>query len=76
MSYKVTLSTEKCLGYRACEKVASSAFRVGDDNVVTLAEPINEPDDVLLKAARSCPYKVITVVDRESGDQLHPRSRK
>jgi ferredoxin len=70
---KVVVDAEKCQGYGACEKVSPDVFRLNADNKAESGDPAAAPEDVVLKAARCCPYRAITVTNAETGDQLIPR---
>ena len=50
-------------------------FRLNADNKSQSGDPTAAPDEVVLKAARCCPYRAITVIDAETGAQLIPRVR-
>ena len=72
----VVVDHGKCQAYGACVKVAPEVFRVerrqqGADS----GDPAAAPNEVVLKAARCCPYRAITVTDAETGAQLIPRVR-
>jgi ferredoxin len=71
-----TVNTEKCQSYGACMKNAPEVFQPDAENKAQVLDPRAAADETLLKAARSCPYKAITVVDEETGEQLHPRVKK
>ena len=71
----VTVDTGKCQGYGACMKVAPEVFRLNADNKAEPGDPAAAPDEVVLKAARCCPYRAVTVKDAETGAQLIPRVR-
>jgi hypothetical protein len=51
-------------------------FALGDDRKVRLVDPAGAADEVILKAAKGCPYRVIAVVDQQSGTQIFPPPRK
>ena len=70
-----TVNTEKCQSYGACMKNAPAVFKPDAENKAQVLDPQAAADEVLLKAARSCPYKAITIVDEATGEQLHPRVR-
>jgi ferredoxin len=72
---KVTVNVQKCQAYGACLKTAPEVFRLGADKKAEVLDPALAPDEVVLTAARSCPYRAITVIDAEAGTQLHPRMR-
>jgi ferredoxin len=71
-----TVDTEKCQAYGACMKSAPDVFKPDAEGKAQVIDPQAASDEALLKAARSCPYKAITVVDEATGEQLHPRVRK
>jgi ferredoxin len=71
----VTVDAGKCQGYGACVKVAPEVFRLNADNKAEPGDPAVIPDEVVLKAARCCPYRAVTVTDQETGAQLIPRVR-
>ena len=71
----VTVDKGKCQGYGACVKVAPEVFRLNADNQAEPGDPAAAPDEVVLKAARCCPYRAVTVIDAETGAQLIPRVR-
>jgi ferredoxin len=70
---KVTIDSGKCQGYGACVKVAPEVFQLNSDNKAASGDPAAAPDEIVLKAARCCPYRAVTVVDVETGAQLIPR---
>jgi ferredoxin len=72
---KVAVDTDKCQGYGACVKMASEVFRLNADNKAESGDPAAAPADVVLKAARCCPYRAVTVTNVETGEQLIPRIR-
>jgi ferredoxin len=71
----VTVNTDKCQAYGACMKTAPDVFKPDAESKAQVVDPQAAADETVLKAARSCPYKAITVVDEETGQQLHPRVR-
>ena len=68
---RVTVSPEKCQSYRRCNAVAPAVFGIGSDGKASVLHPQGAPDEEILRAARACPYRAITV-SRESGEQLFP----
>jgi ferredoxin len=72
---KVAVQTEKCQGYGACIKAAPDVFQLNAAGKAEPGDPAVAADEVVLKAARSCPYRAVTVTDAESGEQLIPRVR-
>ena len=71
----VVVDTGKCQGYGACVKIAPEVFRLNADNKADSGDPTAAPDEVVLKAARCCPYRAVTVKDADTGAQLIPRVR-
>jgi ferredoxin len=72
VSVRIDINREKCQSYKRCTVVAPAVFALGDDAKVTLLDAAGSERDVILKAAKSCPYRVITVSDAENGEQLWP----
>jgi ferredoxin len=70
---KVMVDTQKCQGYGACMKVAPGVFRPNAAGKAEPGDPAAAPDDIVLKAARCCPYRAVTVSDTKTGAQLIPR---
>jgi ferredoxin len=70
---KVVVDAEKCQGYGACIKVAPEVFRLSAAGKAEPGDPAVLPDEVVLKAARCCPYRAVTVTNSGTGAQLVPR---
>jgi ferredoxin len=49
-------------------------FALGSDAKAEVLDPHGAEDDVVLKAAKSCPYRAIAVFDETSGERRWPRS--
>jgi ferredoxin len=71
----VTVDTGKCQSYQRCSVVAPAVFGLGNDGKVRLIDAGGADDAVVLKAAKSCPYRAITVVDEATNEQLWPKAR-
>jgi len=71
----VVVDHGKCQAYGACVKVAPEVFRLNAANKAEFGDPTAAPDEVVIKAARCCPYRAITVTEAETGAQLVPRVR-
>jgi len=69
----VVVDHGKCQAYGACVKVAPEVFRLNAANKAEFGDPTAAPDEVVIKAARCCPYRAITVTEAETGAQLVPR---
>ena len=77
MTLRVTVDELKCQSYRRCTAVAPAVF--GISAASGKAEVLHGSDtsqDLIVQAARSCPYRAITVVDESAGLQLFPPVRK
>jgi len=77
MTLRVTVNELKCQSYRRCTAVAPAVFGIsaasGKAEVLHCSDTSQE---LIVQAARSCPYRAITVVDESSGQQLFPPARK
>jgi ferredoxin len=73
--FRIELNQAKCQAYGRCSAVAPASFVLGADRKVRLVGNDGSPDDVVLKAAKSCPYRVISIFDVDSGEQLFPKRR-
>jgi ferredoxin len=58
---RIAIDTSKCQAHQRCTVVAPAVFGLKAD------------DAPVLKAAKSCPYRAITVTDEASNEQLWPR---
>ena len=72
MPLRVTVNVAKCQSYRRCIAVAPAVFGIGKDEKAEVRHSAEVPRDILVKAARSCPYRAITVIDDDDGKQLFP----
>jgi ferredoxin len=72
MPIRVVVNTVKCQSYRRCTATAPAVFGIGKDGKAVVLHPADAPRETLLKAARSCPYRAITAIDEDSGQQLFP----
>jgi ferredoxin len=75
MPIRLSVNTAKCQSYRRCLAVAPAVFGIGKDGKAEVLHASDAPRDIGLKAARSCPYRAITAVDEDSGEQLFPPVR-
>lgn len=76
MSVRIALAKEKCQAFHRCTLVAPAVFALDSDEKVELADPAGAPDDVIVKAAKACPYRVIAVADAATGEQIFPVVRR
>ena len=71
----VTVSKQKCQVHGACLQNAPGVFRLGADGKAEAPDASAASDQVVLTAARGCPYRAITVTDTETALQIFPRVR-
>ena len=69
---RVSVNTTKCQSYKRCAAVAPAVFGIGEDGKATVLHAEGAPRDEVVKAARSCPYRAISVAVEETGEQLFP----
>lgn len=69
---RVSVNTKKCQSYKRCMAVAPAVFGIGDEGKATVLHSDGAPQDEVVKAARSCPYRAISVIAEETGEQLFP----
>jgi len=74
--FRIELNQAKCQSYNKCVATAPGIFELDENRKVRLADNGEVTDDVVVKAARNCPYRVITVVDSETGEQIFPTRRR
>ena len=77
MALRVTVNELKCQSYRRCMAVAPAVFGIdANSGKAEVLHGSDTPQDLTVQAARSCPYRAITVVDEATGMQLFPPPRK
>jgi ferredoxin len=74
--FRIELSQSKCQAYGKCAATAPAFFALDDSRKVSLVGNDETTDNLVVEAAKSCPYRVITVVDAESGGQIFPTRRR
>jgi ferredoxin len=74
--YRIELNQAKCQSYNKCVATAPGIFELDDSRKVRLVGEDETTDDVVVKAARGCPYRVISVVDSETGEEIFPKRRR
>jgi ferredoxin len=74
--FRFELNLSKCQAYGKCAAAAPDFFKIDDGRKVRLVGASESTDDTVVKAAKSCPYRVITVVDTVSNEQIFPVRRR
>jgi ferredoxin len=64
---------DKCKTYGRCLKVAPAAFSLDEQQKVDLLPDSNASVELLLRAAKGCPYRAIGLFDDTTGEQMFPR---
>jgi ferredoxin len=75
MTVRIEITKRKCQAFGNCLAKAPSVFALGDDRKVEVTNPAGASTDDIVRAAKSCPYRVIAVAD-ENGQPLFPPPRK
>jgi ferredoxin len=73
---RIDLAKAKCRSFGNCTKLAPEVFALDAEKKVRLVEGGTAPDETILKAAKSCPYRVVALVDEDTGEQVFPPVRK
>jgi ferredoxin len=74
--YRIERALAKCQAYGLCIKTAPGVFALGEDRKVSVIDPEGATDDIILKAAKGCPYRAIVLHDRETDAQIFPPPRR
>ncbi len=73
--YTIAVTREKCQGYGKCAHWAPETFSLDEANKVVLGDPdATEDGKMLVRAAKSCPYRVIAIGDEDG--QIFPPVKK
>jgi len=75
MSVRIEITKRKCQAFGNCLAKAPAVFRLGEDRKVEVIDPAGDSDESIVQAAKSCPYRVITVFD-PGGEQVFPAPKK
>ena len=70
---RITVDHAICMGNGQCVALAPEVFRHNEDRQSVVVDPAGAPEDVVLRAAGSCPTGAIAVVDAGTGETLFPR---
>ncbi|MBN1367864.1 MAG: ferredoxin [Dehalococcoidales bacterium] len=69
--YKVKVDRDLCIGIGNCVAIAPTVFQLDSDNKLLVIDPSSVTDEVLMKAASSCPENAILLED-DKGNQVYP----
>ncbi len=70
--YKVKVINDKCIAAASCVAIAANTFRLNEKNIAEVIAQNDDPDDLKLLAAQSCPTAAIIVTDTQTGKQVWP----
>ena len=70
LAIKIDLGT--CAAMGACQAIAPQVFHLGDRQKARVVDAAGAPIDEVLRAARCCPRKAITVIDQSTQARLYP----
>jgi len=68
MTYLPVIDDSACLAHGDCQELAPDVFLVED--VATVVGTATQ--ELLISVAEACPAGAISLIDRESGDQVYP----
>ena len=74
-SVRIEITKRKCQAYGNRVARAPLVFALGDDRKVELVNPEGASDEMIVQAAKSCPYRVIAVSD-SARQPIFPPPRK
>ena len=72
LDLNVTVDHAVCMGNGQCVFLAPDVFRHNENLQSEVVDPAGAPEELVLKAARSCPTGAIRVADGETGESLFP----
>jgi ferredoxin len=72
----IAIVAAKCQSDGKCLTIAPQVFSWTAERKAQVVDPSGAAEDIVLKAAKSCPYRAIVVTDQTSGTQLFPPPRK
>ncbi len=74
--FRIEIARGKCRSFGKCMAAAPEIFAFDEERKVRLVDGGTAADETILKAAKSCPYRVIAIVDGDTGAPVFPPGRK
>ncbi|HBY10317.1 hypothetical protein A2473_01430 [candidate division WWE3 bacterium RIFOXYC2_FULL_42_13] len=72
---KVTVDRNVCIGSANCVVISPDAFELDSEGIsVVKPDALKVDEEILLRAAKSCPVQAISVFD-EDGNRIFPVSK-
>jgi ferredoxin len=68
---KVRVERDLCIGIGNCVAINLKVFKLDSSNKAVVINPVSISEDLIMKAAKSCPLNAIIIED-EDGQQLYP----
>jgi ferredoxin len=72
--YRIEIDRDACIGDSVCCDEAPNTFKMGDDDIATVADAAGDPDDKVLEAAKACPVDAIILYDAKTGEKIWPKA--
>ena len=72
MAYKAVVNKDVCVSTAACVATAVNTFELDQDGLSQVKKGMQDADDVILNAAKSCPVNAISIFD-ENGKKIYPK---
>ena len=72
MAYHATVDKSLCVSTAACVSIATNTFELDQEGLSNVKKQNGDADDILLKAAESCPVNAISIFD-ENGKKIYPK---
>jgi ferredoxin len=72
MALEIRVDHGLCVGNAQCVGLAPNVFRHNDNRQSEVVDPAGAPEELILKAAGSCPTGAIEVLDADTGERLYP----
>ncbi len=72
--YKITIDKIRCVGSTLCIMEAPDIFALDDEHQAKVIDPETLDDEGVEAAAHACPMNAIFIVNKETGEQVWPRT--
>ena len=69
---KIEVDRELCTSVATCVAVATGTFELDDEGIAIIKDSKGDVEDIILKAAKSCPVDAIILYD-DAGKQTWPK---
>jgi ferredoxin len=69
---RAIVDPDKCQGFAACVRAAPTVFSLGLDQIAEVDSAALVDRDHLIRAAKSCPFAAVALIDEAVGTQIYP----